>query len=231
MRPVERGPAPTDELGQPLEFTEYSDAKESLVECLGGYCSYCGMRLDTSAHVEHVRPKSRHAKLRLAWDNFLLACVHCNSTKSAEDIDLERYCWPDSANPMLLLEYGPGAMVRPMPQLGPEDHDRATRTLDLVGLDRVPAADRPPSPKDRRWLMRDQAWGKAQRALARLRRADSVELREQIIETAVCDGYWPVWYAAFAADPGLRRRFIQALRGTCQTCWDESGAPLERPRP
>ncbi len=67
-----------------------------------------------------------------------------------------------------------------------------------------------------------------ERALARRRRTNTSELREQIIEAALCDGYRPVWYAAFAGDPDLRLRLIRAARGTCQTCWDEWGAPIER---
>jgi uncharacterized protein (TIGR02646 family) len=230
VRPVVRGPAPVDETGQAVEFDDYRDAQEHLLECLGGYCSYCGMRLDSMVHVEHVRPKSLYEHLRLAWDNFLLACVHCNSSKSDEDVVLEKYSWPDSDNPMVLLEYGPGAMVRPRPGLVSADHARAAQTLELVGLDRIPGSEKPPTAKDRRWRMRDQAWEKSQRALDRLRNKDTPELREQIIESAIYDGYWAVWYAAFADDSDLRWRLIRALRGTCQTCWDDSGAPLTRSR-
>jgi uncharacterized protein (TIGR02646 family) len=231
VRPIDRGPSPVDDDGQPIKFSDYGDAQRPLIDGLGGYCSYCGMRLDTSVHVEHVRPKSKHAHLRLTWDNFLLACVHCNSTKSAEDIVVAEYCWPDCDNPMMWICYGPDALVRAVPNLDPAEHDRALRTLELVGLDRVPGATRPPSAKDRRWKMREEAWRKAHRALGRLRRCDTTELREQIIEAAICDGYWAVWYAAFAADRDLRRRLIRAARGTCVACFDDSGAPTQRPKP
>ena len=92
MRPVERGPAPVDEHGRAIEFSDHREAQAPLLESLGSYCSYCGMRLDTMAHVEHVRPKSLHEHLRLAWHNFLLACVHCNSIKSSTDVEIESYC-------------------------------------------------------------------------------------------------------------------------------------------
>lgn len=230
MRPINRGAPPVDAAGQPIEFSDYSDAQGPLIRGLGGYCSYCGMRLDTSVHVEHVRPKSKQAHLRLTWDNFLLACVHCNSTKGADDLVVEDYCWPDSDNPMMSIRYGPDALVDVSPDVDAAERARALRTLALVGLDRVPGATRPPSAKDRRWQMREEAWRKAHRALGRLRRRDTTELREQIIEAAICDGYWPVWYAAFAADGDLRRRLIRAAPGTCVACFDDSGAPTPRPR-
>jgi hypothetical protein len=181
--------------------------------------------------VEHVRPKSVHADLRLDWDNFLLACPHCNSIKAAEDVDIDDYSWPDTDNPLLLLAYGPEAMVHAKPGLEDSSHQRAVRTIELVGLDRIPGAASPPSPRDRRWRYRQEAWRKARQARIRLRQADTPQLRETIIELAVSDGYWSVWYAAFAGDENLRRRLIEATRqlGTCVRCFDDHGEPVTRP--
>ncbi|MCA9699774.1 MAG: HNH endonuclease [Myxococcales bacterium] len=226
MRPVERGPVPVKD-GQVVEFAEYQDAKPYLLERLGNYCSYCGMRIDAGLHVEHVSPKSIDPERCREWNNLLLACVHCNSIKSAAPTR-EDDCFPDTENPMLLLEYGPDARVRAMPGLTPSEDARARRIIDLVGLDRTPEHSQY-SKLDYRWIHRREAWDIAWRSLRNLRLSDTVEFREQIIATAVADGYWPVWYAAFAGDVDLRCRLVRAVRGTCQCCFDDAGAPIARP--
>lgn len=229
MRPVERGPHPTDEQGMVVAFREYADARPHLEARLGNFCSYCGMRLDASLAVEHVKPKSLHPELKVSWDNFLLACTNCNSTKLDEPIQLDDYVWPDVDNPLLLIEYAPQPRVRA--GLDPDVHDKAKRTLELTGLDHQPTAQQSRRSTDKRWSQRQQAWDKATRALRRIQNHDVVALREQAIETATSDGYWSVWYTVLSRDPDLRRRMVECLPGTSRACFDAEHRPIARARP
>jgi uncharacterized protein (TIGR02646 family) len=46
-------------------------------------CAYCEKSLkDAFAHIEHYRPKSIYFWLAFSWDNLLLCCDRCNTTKS-----------------------------------------------------------------------------------------------------------------------------------------------------
>ena len=90
MRPIERGAAP-------CAYGDYKEAKQDLVNRLGTYCSYCERRIATILAVEHIQAKSlpHYAHLANDWNNFLLACVNCNSSKSAAEVDPARYLLPD----------------------------------------------------------------------------------------------------------------------------------------
>ena len=94
MRPVARGTHPTDAAGNKKAWTEYSQSRGDLIDRIGEYCSFCEMHLDASLAVEHIQPKSLYPNLALEWDNFLLACTNCNSTKGDRDIKLNDYFWP-----------------------------------------------------------------------------------------------------------------------------------------
>lgn len=46
-------------------------------------CAYCEQKLlDAPKHVEHYRPKNIYYWLAYSWDNLLLSCGSCNSTKN-----------------------------------------------------------------------------------------------------------------------------------------------------
>ncbi len=46
-------------------------------------CAYCEQKLlDAPKHIEHYRPKNIYYWLAYSWDNLLLACGSCNSSKS-----------------------------------------------------------------------------------------------------------------------------------------------------
>jgi 5-methylcytosine-specific restriction endonuclease McrA len=79
MRPIRRGLSP-----RTSDFEEYQSAQPYLAGRLDTYCSYCERRIATNLAVEHIQPKGRPAYANLIgrWDNFLLACVNCNSTKA-----------------------------------------------------------------------------------------------------------------------------------------------------
>ncbi|MEM8995751.1 MAG: HNH endonuclease [Acidobacteriota bacterium] len=95
MRPVRRDRSPLIAVedsdgpadgGAPevVDFEDYADAKADLVSRLGLFCSYCERAINTNLAVEHIQPKKGdfgRPDLAGRWENFLLACVNCNSTK------------------------------------------------------------------------------------------------------------------------------------------------------
>ena len=233
MRPVNRGPIPTDESGNEINFNEYQDARGKLIERLGETCSYCEMHLDSSLAVEHVKPKKPEGsdeniqKRELDWYNFLLACANCNSIKSNKDVILNDYFWPDIDNTFRAFTYSEGGIITPSNELSLELQSKANATIKLTGLDRHPLND--PKASDRRWKNRREVWDIVIRAKERLYRNDYDDFREQIVDTMTGHAYWSIWMTVFQDDSDMLQRFIKALAGTARDCFDESGMPLQRP--
>lgn len=224
MRPVVRGNWPVDAGGQPIGFGKYPEARSVLIERLGQYCSYCETRLNASLAVEHVCPKRPPGatvddpERALDWDNFLLACTNCNSTKSNRNVVLDQYVWPDRDNTFRAFEYTEGGIVREHPKMNDDIRKKARAMIALVGLDRTPN-DRRAS--DRRWLNRMQAWDKAVRAKDRIARCDNEDLRKTVTDLACSTGFWSVWMTVFQDDGEMLRRFVEAFPGTCRDCFDQ----------
>jgi len=228
MRPIGRGATPSDKKGKPKKFSKYSHARKDLIDRLGDYCSYCGTRLSASLAVEHVRPKDPNPDLELQWDNFLLACVNCNSTKGHKDVVLDEYFWPDKDNTFRAFVYTEGGLIKVNPNLPNDGRNRAQNTIDLTGLDCTPTNDR--EAKDRRWQGRGKAWTMAVDARKDLLAAEDTEtLRKWIVNTATGRGFWPVWMTVFADDQDMLRRLIDAFPGTSKDCFDEECHPVHRP--
>jgi len=235
MRPVDRGCIPLDDSDKPKEFSEYKDARWDLIDRLGEYCSYCEMPLNASLAVEHVKPKKHHPDLELQWNNFLLACTNCNSTKSSKDINLDDYYWPDKDNTIRAIEYQEGGIVGANTDLSQEKQDKARATIELTGLNRRPPCNAPAA-SDRRLRNRRDAWGKAKRSLQNwqraVQRADSQfmrDMRDQIIISVQAKGFWSVWMTVFRNYPDMRRRFIESFPGTSQECFDDNCNAICRP--
>ncbi len=225
MRPVNRGDHPIDNNAEDIQYKKYQDARGQLIRRLGEYCSYCEVHLDTSLAVEHVRPKKPEgaseniAARELDWHNFLLACTNCNSTKGNIDVELGDYFWPDQDNTFLALSYSEGGLISPADNLSQELKIKAEKTISLTGLDKTPNTQ---SASDRRWLNRKESWQIAQRSKRRLAQNDNEYMREQIIETAYCNGFWSVWMKVFHEDSDMLRRLIEAFPGTADDCFDEN---------
>ncbi len=218
MRPVELGDVPLDDIGSSKVFGRYQDARGDLISKIGEYCSYCEMHLDASLAVEHVQPKVHKPELALKWDNFLLACTNCNSTKGSMDVELDDYYWPDRDNTALAIEYSEGGIVQANSSLSRVQKEKAERTINLTGLERIPGNN--PADSDRRWNNRRETWDMAVRAKRRLKRRNYSEMREQIVEHAKSKGFWSVWMAVFREDMDMRRRFITTFPGTSEECFD-----------
>ncbi|WDE06874.1 HNH endonuclease [Thalassomonas viridans] len=228
MRPVKRGEVPVDSQGQAKQYREYANARKDLISRLGEYCSYCEMELDASLAVEHIQPKKYHEDLELAWENFLLACTNCNSTKGDEDPALEDILWPHLDNTFRAFAYGEEGRVKPAEGLSSELKRKAEAMIALTGLAVTP--DRQTA-SDRRWLNRQEAWREAVAAKEDLLESDTPAMRRQIIRTARAKGYWSIWMTIFHDDIDMLTRLIQQenFAGTAQGCFDASAEPIARP--
>lgn len=230
MRPVVRGPCPQDDAGQDIIFKAYTNARSEMIKRLGEYCSYCEMHLDASLAIEHIQPKqppgaaSAITQRELCWDNFLLACTNCNSTKGNTEVTLDDSLWPDRDNTFLALTYSEGGRVTSKPS---PVKAQADKLISLVGLQKSPdTADA----SDRRWLNRKEAWDMATRARERLARNRQHDMKEQIVDTACANGYWSIWMTVFKNDPDMLARLIAKMPGTSQECFDAANnyAPRQR---
>jgi len=61
----------------------YKLAGVPLTEELGPFCSFCETPLPGLLEVEHCVPKSEYPSFALNWENFLLACNPCNTSKGS----------------------------------------------------------------------------------------------------------------------------------------------------
>lgn len=234
MRPVIRGEEPQSEDGDDLVITDYKNARGELIERMGEYCSYCEMHLDSSLAVEHVQPKKPDGakeiikERELSWDNFLLACTNCNSTKSNTDVRLGDYFWPDKDNTFLALSYSEGGIISPAQDLTAEEIIRAEQTIKLTGLDKRPLNN--PQASDRRWKNRRETWDMACLSRQNLQACDVPAMRDQIVLTATGHAYWSIWMTVFKDDADMLRRLIKAFPGTCESCFDAEDSYKPMPR-
>lgn len=67
------------------ETMKYGNARGSLIDNYGQYCSYCGTPVqDTALAIEHCLPKSEFPGRMLYYHNFFLSCPSCNSNKGSK---------------------------------------------------------------------------------------------------------------------------------------------------
>lgn len=224
MRPINKGIN-----NQP--YGKYQDAQGDLINRIGEYCSYCGRWIPSAIHVEHKRPKLMYPEFECKWDNFLLSCSNCNSSKSTGEIVLDDYVWPDVNNTLLAFEYDCEGRVRPKLGLDESTHKKAVNTWKLLGLnkhiDSLENGFEKASEKDRRWVHRRQDWNDAMYYKEQLKKADSLIIRELII-TAAKKSIFSVWFTVFQNDVDMRRRLVEAFVGTDASSFDDSYEPIFR---
>lgn len=216
MRPVNKGIAPK-------VYNNYQDAANDLQSRVGDFCSYCERQIETHLAVEHIKPKNHNPAFRTSWDNFLLACVNCNSRKGRRQLNINNYLWPDVDNTLLALKYTTGGLVGANPAAPRPIQNLASSTVKLVGLDNDPGNPdhkRRPTGKDRRWLKRYQVWQLAENSKLRLANNNTTELREQIVETALGRGLFSIWWTVFAGDQDMRQRLRISFIGTDGSSFD-----------
>ncbi len=216
MRPVCRGPSL-----QPHDFNPYRTAFRHLLSRLGTYCSYCERRIVSGLHVEHIQPKDgahAHRDLVGRWDNFLLACTNCNSTKKDKRVDLADVLLPDRDNTFVAFVYAEDGSAAPADGLGNTIRDKAEATLALTGLEKRPSItldekDRPLAIE--RMSQRMQAWLVAEEAKYDVDSNDGNDaVRRAAVRTAKGYGFFSVWMTVFKDDVDMRNRLIDAFEGT-----------------
>jgi uncharacterized protein (TIGR02646 family) len=221
MRPVIRGDSPQDE-----DFDDYRDAFPELASRLGFYCSYCERRIVTNLAVEHIQPKKlpQYEQLEGRWENFLLGCVNCNSTKGKKDVVLAEFLLPDRDNTAFAYSYRQDGTIDVNGALSTGQTTLATSTLELVGLDtpinaaedengEIVAIDRV--------SQRMEAWLIAQEAKETLESLASATMRQLVVQTALALGHFSIWMAVFAADVEMRKLLVKEFPGTALECFEE----------
>ncbi|MCE7922718.1 MAG: HNH endonuclease [Haliscomenobacteraceae bacterium CHB4] len=239
MRPVERGDRPVrynwrGRMREEQEFTRYSQARRYLIDRLGAFCSYCEQLLP-NPDVEHIDPKSIHDHLELDWENFLLACTNCNSTKGDTDINdgnRETYYWPHKHNTFMAFLYDDSGVVKPASNPA-VDIRRAENTIKLVGLDKIA-----PSlgtiayeeASDLRFENRLTAWSDATKWLIEYDLAsEHVKAAfRNLLPTVLSKGYFSVWMTVFQAYPEVKEIICKTFKGTALTCFNKGFQPVNR---
>ena len=222
MRPIRRGHSPR--MG---DYADYAEARPDLVRRLGTYCSYCERPVLTMLAVEHIEPKggpNGRPEIEGRWDNFLLACVNCNSTKGDTSVSLAHVLLPDRDNTFAAMVYTPDGKV--VPSSAP-----ALATLQLVGLHTRSGGDMDANGRRvalDRTSQRMEAWLVAAESRAEVDAdPESPRLRAQVVRTAVATGFFSIWMTVFAEDADMRRRLVEAFPGTCQSgCFGPDAAPV-----
>lgn len=223
MRPVRRGTSPRDD-----DFDDFGNAFPFLVSRLGSYCSYCERKIMTNLAVEHIQPKSlpKYAKLIGCWENFLLACVNCNSTKGKKDVDLTQVLLPDRDNTFLAFKYSADGSVRPAEGLPASVKQMAANVLSLTGLDKRPSQVFDENGKMvaiERMSQRMEAWLLADEAKSDVdANPGNDAVRRGAVRAARESGFFSIWMTVFGDDIDIRRRLIEAFNGTgSSACFDE----------
>jgi len=230
MRPVHRGDSPFE-----ADFEDYRKAFPYLVSRIGDYCSFCERRVEANLAVEHIQPKDDelYPDLIGRWDNYLLGCVNCNSTKGHKDVQLHQVYLSDRDNTFYAFSYTPDGGIVASDHLTNAQKQIANRTLKLTGLDKRPGATLDENEEQvavERVGQRMDAWLLADESKADLAESPTAAMRRQVTRTAVENGFFSVWMSVFADDPVMRRMFIKGFKGTAKECFGEDTAPLS-PRP
>ncbi len=224
MRPVDTGDHPKDS-----PFRKYPEAKPYLIERIGPYCSYCERKIPSSSlAVEHEKPKKHNPALELDWNNFLLACVNCNSTKGQKNVNLEDYFWPDKDNTFSAFVYLEDGRIDVSNELDDEhQYSRTKNTINLLGLAKYDLKEDAP-----RYLWRDRldAFGQAKFVYSQLKRfKNKSRIKKYIQHFVIPYGHWSIFMKVFKNNPELKRLLIEETSGTCQQCFDADGNPNPRP--
>lgn len=188
MRPVNKGTAPR-------VYTKYEQARHDLAARIGYYCSYCEMKVFQSIEVEHILPQNQGGNV-VDWDNFLLSCRYCNGNKSDHNTNTTDYFWPDRDNTDLVFYYDEVNVITPKSTLISSLIPNANRTINLMGLDRMPGGVNEPTEADTRWRSRQESWSLAKLSLSNWRKAPIPPMAVQIANASL-NGHYSIWCKVF----------------------------------
>jgi len=231
MRAVNRQASP-----RAADYENYRDAFGELASRLGSYCSYCERRIAANLAVEHIQPKAipAYEHLKGRWENFLLGCVNCNSTKGDKDVVLGAVLLPDRDNTFAAYEYTLDGRIELNGTLSVAQKRMAETTLKLTGLDKqisevcdsngeLVAIDRVSQRMEARLI--------AETSKDDLLASPSDAFRRQIVRTALAQGFFSIWMKVFETDLALRNMLIAEYPGTANDCFDPLSTLPITPRP
>lgn len=219
MRPVVKS-IRIDANNNPLEIDPWSGAKEDLVDELGPFCSFCEKYNSRSAlQVEHIKGKGCkdavgnliYDQLKFRWDNFLLACVNCNSVKGDKDIAISTPFMPHENNIMHFIEVLTGGLIQIKPGVDGNNAAVTRAYIDLIGFDRCPGHPRY-SDRDDRWENRLQAYDLATRYYNKYKEVNPTTDIETVITLASKTGYFSVWYTVFLGEHDVINALIHGIQ-------------------
>jgi uncharacterized protein (TIGR02646 family) len=226
MRPVLKGDCPKDINAENIRFSKYTRSRRYLIDTIGEYCSYCERKIEANLAVEHVKPKSTNRELELHWENFLLGCTNCNSTKGDTEVHLDDYLWPDLDNTFIAFQYDNSGIVKVNPNQPKVEQEKAQRLIKLCGLDKIqPKTDTVAwkEASDRRFEHRIQAWIEAQEALDSYRGAKNTvrpKFLPYILKIVTYQGFWSIWMKAFEDFREVQQALIDTFVGTRKEFFD-----------
>ncbi len=142
-------PQVLQEVDQNADRYNCSEVGGALSQMQHEKCCYCEKKIGTSGHeqaVEHFRPRRRFPGLKNTWSNLLHACSDCNGKK---------WChFPVDENDSPLLIDPSDASTNPEDHfdfntddeddvdfgriLAKKDSERGKKTIEVIGLDRIP---------------------------------------------------------------------------------------------
>lgn len=188
--------------------------------------------MPTNLAIEHLQPKgiAKYSHLEEKWDNFLLACVNCNSAKSDKDVDFAQLFFPDRDNTFAAFIYLPDGQITANPGLLPGLVQIAERTIELTALNKQVADAHDENGKlvalDR-FSQRMELWLLAQSALDDWKSGANDTLKRMIVRLAVHSGGFSIWMHTFANEPTVLPDLIDAFPGTAASnCFNAVGATV-----
>lgn len=232
MKPVAKGNAPT-------QYTSYEGAKPDLISRIGQQCSYCeAPGAPQNLHVEHIYPKDPHPERKMEWDNFLIACVTCNSYKNVSlggkrRRGLEKRClWPHLDNTFAAFDYLQDGRVEINPAVPPDIRKIATAIRDMSGILRSPA-------KAKKYAAlgiaydgvdkRKEIWCIVLDQRAQYLQGPTADGVSAIARCAPALGHFSIWMKAFESRPEVRRALVTAFKAD-PACFDALTRPIKKGR-
>jgi uncharacterized protein (TIGR02646 family) len=231
MRAVFRGSSP-----QAADYGNHRAAFPELSGRIGLFCSYCERRIATQLAVEHIQPKilPAYEHLKGRWENFLLGCVNCNSTKGDKDVVLSDVLLPDRDNTSAAYAYTMDGKVTVQAGLTHAQQEMAKRTLALTGLDKRASSASDSNGKlvvIDRVAQRRFVWKIALRSKSILQSNPNDDVRKLVAIAAVGHGFFSIWMTVFNDDIAVRKLLIEEFTGTATDCFDPNTTATVSPRP
>lgn len=142
---------------------------------------------------------------------------------------------PDRDNTFVCFNYREDGTVSVNSELTPDQKKRASKTLQMVGINKDVETIRDENGNavalDRK-SQRMQAFLLAQRYLAKWETNKLSALADAIVDLAKSTGFFSVWMKVFSREPEIRRRLIIGFPGTQESgCFDLTSLRPVTPHP